>query len=78
MELSNYIEGPDKINAIYNLYAIINHKSYMGFNHFTAYCRNNKKWIEYDDKDVNCNVTNPVTKDAYILFYIKKNIDENY
>ena len=78
LELSNYIEGPDKINAIYNLYAIINHKSYMGFNHFTAYCRNNKKWIEYDDKDVNCNVTNPVTKDAYILFYIKKNIDENY
>ena len=75
LDLTSYIEGPDKINAKYNLYAIINHKSSLGFNHFTAICRNNDKWIEYDDSKL-FSVKNPVTSDAYILFYIKKEIDE--
>ena len=78
LDISNYIEGPDKINAIYNLYGIINHKSLLGFNHFTAFCRNDKRWVEYDDKTIDCDIKNPVTNEAYILFYIKKNIDENY
>ena len=75
LDLTNYINGPEKINAIYNLYAIINHKSYMGANHFTAFCRNNNRWIEYDDSKL-YNVKDPITKDAYILFYIRKEIDQ--
>ena len=75
LDLTNYIYGPDKFNAVYNLYAIINHKSTLGFNHFTAYCRNNNRWIEYDDSNV-FSVNQPITNDAYILFYIKKDIDE--
>ena len=75
LDLRNYIDGPDKINAIYNLYAVINHKSNFGFNHFTAYCRNNNRWIEYDDSKVYA-LDNPINKEAYILFYIKKEIDE--
>ena len=78
LDLSNYIEGPGKNNGIYNLYAVINHKSLLGYNHYTSFCRNNKKWIEYDDSKINNNIKNPVTNEAYILFYIKKNIDENY
>ena len=78
LDLSNYIEGPEKLKGIYNLYAVINHKSTFGFNHFTAFCRNNKQWIEYDDDKINYDVKNPVTREAYILFYIKKNIDDNY
>ena len=75
LDLSNYIDGPDKINSIYNLYAVIKHRSLMGFNHFIAYCRNNNRWIEYDDSKLNF-VDNPINKEAYILFYIKKDIDE--
>ena len=75
LDLTGYIEGPGKINAVYNLYAVINHKSNFGFNHFTAYCRNNDKWIEYDDSKL-YSVNNPITNEAYILFYIKKEIDE--
>ena len=75
LDLTNYIDGPEKINAIYNLYAVINHKSTLGFNHFTAFCRNNNKWIEYDDSKL-YSVNNPITNEAYILFYIKKEIDE--
>ena len=78
LDLSNYIEGPEKNKSIYDLYAVINHKSLFGYNHFTAFCKNNKKWIEYDDHKINYDIKNPVTNEAYILFYIKKNIDENY
>ena len=78
LDLSNYIDGPEKDKCIYNLYAIINHINNFGVNHFTAYCRNNNKWVEYDDHKINYDIENPVTKEAYILFYIKKNIDENF
>ena len=78
LDLSNYIVGPNKSSGIYNLYAVINHKNFMGVNHFTSFCRNNKKWIEYDDEKINYEIKNPITKEAYILFYIQKNIDENY
>ena len=78
LDLSNYMDGPEKDKCIYNLYAIINHINNFGVNHFTAYCRNNKKWVEYDDHKINYDIENPVTKEAYILFYIKKNIDENF
>ena len=78
LDLSNYMDGPEKDKCIYNLYAIINHINNFGVNHFTAYCRNNKKWVEYDDHKINYDIENPVTKGAYILFYIKKNIDENF
>ena len=75
LDLSNYIVGPEKNNSIYNLYAVINHKSTMGFNHFTAYCRNNNRWIEYNDSKIS-SIDDPINKEAYILFYIKKDIDE--
>ena len=78
LDLSNYIQGPEKNKSIYNLYAVINHKSLFGYNHFTSFCRNNKKWIEYDDHKINYDIKNPVTNEAYILFYIKKSIDENF
>ena len=70
LDLSNYVEGPGKSESLYDLYAVINHKSISGCNHFTAFCKNNNKWIEYDDHRIN-HITNPVTNDAYILFYSK-------
>jgi len=75
LSLSNYIDGPEKLNAIYNLYAVINHKSMIGFNHFTAFCRNNNRWFEFNDSKIN-EISNIITEDAYILFYVKKEIDE--
>ena len=78
LDLSNYIDRLKKNKSICDLYAVINHKSLFGYNHFTAFCKNNKKWIEYDDHKINYDIKNPVTNEAYILFYIKKSIDENY
>ena len=70
LDLSNYVEGPGKSESLYDLYAVINHKSIGGCNHFTAFCKNNNRWIEYDDHRIN-HINNPVTNDAYILFYSK-------
>ena len=70
LDLSNYVEGPRKAECLYDLYAVINHKSINGCNHFTAFCKNDNRWIEYDDHKLNL-IDNPVTKDAYILFYSK-------
>jgi len=75
LSLSNYIDGPYKLNAIYNLYAVINHKSLIGFNHFTAFCRNNNRWLEFNDSKIS-EINKIITEDAYILFYVKKEIDE--
>ena len=75
LDLSNYVDGPDKLNAIYNLYAVINHKSMIGFNHFTAFCRNYNRWFEFNDDKVK-ETSNIINEDAYILFYVKKEIDE--
>ena len=74
LDLTQYIDGPDKFNSIYNLYAVINHKNIFGYNHFTAYCRNDNKWIEYNDAKLSIK-DDPISRDAYILFYIKKEID---
>ena len=74
LDLSSYVDGKDNINAIYNLYAIINHTN-EECNHFTAICRNNNRWIEFDDSKL-YEANNPITKDAYILFYVKKDIDK--
>ena len=42
----------------------------MGVNHFTSFCRNNKRWIEYDDSKVSeLNDEKIVSNDAYVLFY---------
>ena len=74
LDLSSYIDGKESINAIYNLYAIINHTN-EPCNHFTSMCRNNNRWIEFNDSKL-YEADDPITKDAYILFYVKKEIDK--
>ena len=40
--------------------------------HFISYCKNLGVWINYDDVEINA-VENLFTKDAYLLFYKKRN-----
>ncbi len=37
-------------------------------------CKNNNIWINYNDS-VFSQINNPVSKNAYVLFYKMKNID---
>ena len=59
-------------NAIYDLYGIIEHFGTMSSGHYTAICKNNNKWINYNDSSLDIN-KNPVSKNAYVLFYKKQN-----
>ena len=71
-DIREYIEGPEKNKAIYDLYGVIEHYGTLSQGHYTAICKNDDKWIYYNDSNVE--VTNkPVSKKAYILFYKMQN-----
>ncbi|CAH6421514.1 Ubiquitin carboxyl-terminal hydrolase [uncultured virus] len=64
----------------YELSAISEHFGSCNFGHYKAHCKNgiNNKWYEFDDDDIihvpDTDIANEiVTKNAYILIYIKKN-----
>ena len=71
-DIREYIEGPEKNNAIYDLYGIIEHFGTMSSGHYTAICKNNNKWISYNDSMIEIN-NDPISKNAYVLFYKMKN-----
>ena len=74
LNLKDFIVGPDKNNSIYHLYGVIIHKKLMNGGHYYAYCKNNGRWIKYDDENFS-ECKNPTDKDAYLLFYKRKNIE---
>ena len=74
LNLKDFIVGPDKNNSIYHLYGVIIHKKLMNGGHYYAYCKNNGRWIKYDDESF-YECKNPTDKDAYLLFYKRKNIE---
>ena len=63
----NYKQSEFKCVSICNHFGRI-----LGGGHYTAYCRRDDKWIEFDDEGTE-EIENPVTKNAYILIYEKKN-----
>ena len=74
-DLSEYIVGPEKNNAKYDLYGVIQHFGGLSGGHYTAICKNDNNWVSYNDSTLDI-VTNPVTKNAYILFYIRKDLEQ--
>lgn len=68
-----------KVDAKYDLFAVVNHFGRMGFGHYTAYCRQwdeegiSPQWHLFDDssvRPVDCSeVSGPA---AYVLFYRRR------
>ena len=61
--------------ALYELYAVCNHYGSVNNGHYTSICRNEQKncWVLYDDKQWRTiSAEEVVTKNAYLLFYRKK------
>ena len=75
-DIREYIVGPEKDKAIYDLYGVIEHYGTLNQGHYTAICKNDGNWVSYNDSVIKI-VDNPVTKNAYVLFYKMKNIEEN-
>ena len=74
LDISNYIVGQDKNNAKYDLYGVIEHTGTLNSGHYKAICKNDDKWILYNDSTFE-DINNPVTENAYILFYKRQNLD---
>ena len=72
-DITNFIEGYDKMDASYTLKGIIEHMGSMGGGHYVAHIKNsNNKWYTYNDNRVNeINISTVLEKQAYILMYEK-------
>ena len=68
LDLSNFIENEGQKNYRYDLYSVIQHHGTINEGHYTAICNKDDNWILYNDSSF-YKIDNPITKDAYILFY---------
>lgn len=80
---SNRSRGKDDHDnsSLYDLFGVCNHYGRMGFGHYSAYARDykddelSKQWYSFDDDVVEeCRSDDDVvSKNAYILFYKRRN-----
>ncbi len=74
LDFNNFVIGKhnDK-KTEYDLYAVSQHYGGVGGGHYTASCRNNGKWYDFNDSSVNVtNENSVVSSSAYMLFYSRK------
>jgi ubiquitin carboxyl-terminal hydrolase 4/11/15 len=73
LDLREYVVGPEKNEAIYDLCGISQHFGGLSSGHYTALCKNFGKWYEYDDDRVSkTSQADVVNSSAYMLFYRKR------
>jgi len=79
LDLSSFLPSTSSEEAIYDLFAVSNHTGSIYGGHYIAYARHEAngrtEWYKFDDSYVTsfCLESEIVSKDAYLLFYIKKN-----
>jgi ubiquitin carboxyl-terminal hydrolase 4/11/15 len=77
LDIRNYIVGEDKNDGIYDLFAISQHFGSLSGGHYTALCKNNNKWYNFDDDNVSrVSDNNVVSASAYLVFYRKKSLNK--
>lgn len=77
LDLSDFVLGPNKEKAVYDLMAVSKHMGGLGGGHYVAYGRSseNGKWYYYNDSSVNEATPEEVANDqvgAYVLFYMRR------
>ncbi len=78
LDMEKFIHYKENENSdnIYDLFAISNHVGNLDGGHYFAYCKNiyENKWYEFNDSSVSLiDENNIVSKNAYVLFYKKRN-----
>jgi ubiquitin C-terminal hydrolase len=82
LDLSQYViqnaEKNTNVSALYDLVAVSNHTGTLVSGHYTTYARNdrNKTWYSFNDEITRkiIDEKNIVTKNAYILVYVKRSV----
>ena len=75
LDLKEYVLNPDKEEStLYDLYAVILHKKSINSSSYSSYCKNFRIWICFNKEEMDY-IPNPISKDAHILFYKRRNIE---
>ena len=70
LDLKNFVIGPDKEHSKYDLFGVSQHYGSTGFGHYTAVCKNDGKWFDYNDSSCHeTNASSAQSSAAYVLFY---------
>lgn len=76
LDLSNWLSPrKDKVNAVYDLFAVSIHSGGLGGGHYIANAKNlhNGEWYDYNDSSCSSmNEAEACTDSAYVLFYKKR------
>jgi len=77
-DVSEFVEDKST-NNVYDLFAISNHYGSLGGGHYTAFVRgrdDTTQWYRCDDSNVSrCDVSSICTEAAYVLFYVRKDVE---
>ena len=73
-DFREYISDKNIQNTLYDLYAVILYKKSFNTSCYSCYCRFSNIWIEYNSDYIEP-INSPISKDAYILFYKRRNVD---
>lgn len=64
------------LSYMYELSSVVVHKGKIDSGHYVCYCRENNDWFVFDDsKVVKSNDADVLGAEAYLLFYIVKDLD---
>lgn len=74
LDISDYVLDTREKNTKYSLYALVNHYGNTGGGHYTAHCKNNGLWYNFNDSNVSLVTDHEelIDDSAYILFYKQK------
>ena len=74
LNMNKYINENNKLNYIYDIYAVCEHYGSRYGGHYTAICKNyDGNWYSYDDSDCSLAEEKEVcSKNAYVLFYRRR------
>jgi ubiquitin C-terminal hydrolase len=74
LDISNYVLDTREKKTKYSLYGLVNHYGNTGGGHYTACCKNNGIWYNFNDSNVSVisDLSELVDESVYILFYKQK------
>ena len=68
LDLSQFTENEEEKKYRYDLDSVIQHHGTINEGHYTSICNINENWVLFNDSKF-YKIDNPITNDAYILFY---------
>ena len=77
LDISKYVvEENSRKDSMYDLCAISQHYGSLSSGHYTAFCKNENEWYNFDDEKISkiSNTNHVVSKGAYILIFRKKSL----